>query len=110
MFVPNKVITMRSKDTLWITPDIKRMTLEKAKSYWGYVKQGRNIADYQILCDITSRCKRAIKETKSNYFSRLGESLNNPAITSRKYQSILHSFLHKHKIPKIPPICPITRF
>ena len=37
MFVPSKVIIMRSKDTLWMTPDIKRMTLEKAKTYWCYV-------------------------------------------------------------------------
>ena len=36
--------------------------------------------------------------------SRLGESLNDPAITPKKYCSILHIFLHKRKIPKIPPI------
>ena len=103
-FVPNKVITIRSKDTLWLTPQIKRMVLEKAKIYRRYVKHGRSIANYQILCDITSRCKSAIKEVKSNYFLRLWESLNDPAITPKKYWSILHSFLHKRKIPKIPAI------
>ena len=61
MFVPNKVIIMKSKDTLWMTPDIKKMTLEKAKTYRRYVKHGRSIADYQILCGITSRCKSALK-------------------------------------------------
>ena len=69
-FVPNKVITIRSKDTLSMTPEIKRMILEKAKIYRRYVKHGRSFAHYQI----TSRCKRAIKETKSDYFSRLGQS------------------------------------
>ena len=87
-----------------MTPEIKRMVLEKAKTCRRYVKHGRSIADYQILPDITSRCKSAIKEAKSNYFSRLGESLNDPAITPKKYWSILHSFLYKRKIPKIPPI------
>ena len=69
-----------------------------------YVKHGRSIANYQILRDITSRCKSAIKEAKSNYLSRLGKSLNDPAITPKTYWSILNSFVHKRKIPKIPPI------
>ena len=80
------------------------MALEKAKTYRRYFKHDRSIADHQILRDITSRCKSAIKEAKSNYFSRLGKSLNDPAITLKKYWSILHSFLHKRKIPKIPTI------
>ena len=79
-FVSNKIITIRSKDTLWMTPEIKRMVLEKAKIYQRNVKHGRSIADYEILRDITSTCKSAIKETKSNYFSRLEESLNDPTI------------------------------
>ena len=77
------------------------MILQKPKSYWCYVKHGQSIADYQILRDITSRCKGAIKAAKSNYFSGLGESLNDPAITLKRYWSVLHRFLHKCKIPKI---------
>ena len=46
----------------------------------------------------------AIKEAKSNYFSRLGGSSDDPAIIPKNYWSILHSFLYKHKIPKIHPI------
>ena len=71
-----------------MTPDIKSMVPEKAKVYQRYLKHGRSIADYQILRDITSRCKSAIKETKSNYFSGLGESLNDPAITPEKYVDV----------------------
>ena len=87
-----------------MTPEIKRMILEKAKFCCVNVKHGQSIADYQILDDVTSRCKSAINEAKSNYFSNLGECLNDPAITPKKYWLILHSFLHKRKIPKIPPI------
>ena len=70
---------------LWITPEIKRMILENSKIYRRYVKHGRSIADCQTLREITSRCKSGIKETKSNYFSSLGECLNDPAITPKKY-------------------------
>ena len=38
-----------------MTPEIKRVILEKAKIYRRYVKHGRSFADYQILSDITSR-------------------------------------------------------
>ena len=103
-FVLNKVISARSNDALWMIPEIKRMVLEKAKIYRRYLKHDRSIADNQILRNITSRYKSPIKEAKSNYFSRLGESLNDPAITPKKYWLILHSFLHKPKIPKSPPI------
>lgn len=87
-----------------MTPEIKRIILEKAKIYQSYVKYGRNISDHQIPRDITSRCKSAIKKAKSNYFYHLGESLNNPVTTPEAYQSILHSFLDKRKIPEIPSI------
>ena len=96
-FASNKVITVRRKDTLRMTPEIKRMILEKAKIYRRYVKHSR-----KIFRDITSRCKSAIKEAKSNYFPPLGESLNDPSITPQKYWSVLHRFLHMCKIPKIP--------
>ena len=80
------------------------MISEKAKICRRYVKHGPSIPDYQILRDITLRCKSAIKEAKSNYFCCLGESLNDPAVTPKKYWSILHSFLQMRKISKIPPI------
>ena len=31
-FVPNKIITIRSKDTLWMTPEVKRLLIEKSKT------------------------------------------------------------------------------
>ena len=102
-FVPNKVITIRSRDTLRITPEIKRMILEKAKIY-------RSIADYQIPRDITSRCKSAIKEAKSNYFSRLGESLNDPVISQKNTGQSYIVFNISAKYLKILPYVAITRF
>ena len=84
-----------------MTPEIKRIILEKVKIYRRYVKHGPSIADHQILHDITSRFKSDIKEAKSIYFSLLGESLSCPGITPKKYCSILHSFLHKRKMSKI---------
>ena len=103
-FIPNMVITVRNKDAVWMTPEIKKMIIEKAKIYRRYVKHGRNAVDYLNLRDITARCRTLIKKAKDGYFSRLGNTLNNPDIGPKKYWSILHCFLNKRKTPKIPPI------
>ena len=87
--MPNKIISVRAKD---------------AKIYKRYVKNGRNAFNYQTLCNFSARCKVAIDEAKFNYFTRLGNELNNPDIGSKKYWSILNQILHKRKIPKILPI------
>ena len=92
-----------------MTPEIKRMILEKAKIYRRYVKHGRSIADYQILRDITSRCKTAIKEAKSNYFSRLGLSLNDPAITPKNTGQSYIDFCISSKFPRFLRYVTITR-
>ena len=103
-FVPNKVITIRNKDALWMTPGVKRMILEKAKIYRRFVKNGRRADDYHSLRDITNRCKVAIDKAKEAYLTRLGNSLNDPNIASKRYWSIINKFLQKRKMPKIPPV------
>ena len=103
-YVPNKIITVRNKDALWMTAEVKRMILEKAKIYKRYVKHGRKAEDFQSLREITFQCKIAIRNAKDVYFTRLANSLNDPNIGSKKYWSILNQFLHKRKIPKIPPV------
>ena len=102
--VPNKIVTFRNKDALWMTPEIKRIILEKAKIHRRYVKNGRNDADYQSLREITHRCKSAVKEAKYNYYARLGNTLNDPNIGPKKYWYTLIQLLHNRNMPKIPPI------
>ncbi|MEO0684333.1 MAG: reverse transcriptase family protein, partial [Cyanobacteria bacterium J06649_11] len=103
-FVPNKIITVRNKDALWMTGEVKRLILEKAKIYRRFVKRDRRQEDLELLREITFRCKNAVKDAKNAYFFRLSESLNDPNMDSKRYWSILSKFLHKRKIPKIPPV------
>ncbi len=87
-----------------MTPEIKRMILEKAKIYRRFVKNGRNLIDHQALRDSTFRCRDAIKAAKENYFVELGNILNDPNTGPKKYWSTLNKLIHKHKLTKIPPI------
>ena len=45
-----------------------------------------------------------IKIAKEKYLSLLGDKLNDQKIDTKKYWSVLHSFLNRCKIPHIPPI------
>ena len=87
-FVPNKTITIRDKDALWMTPEIKQMLLDKAKIYRRW-RKWKNPIDGQALDEMVDRCRLAIKTAKDNYFSRLGNTLNDPNIGSKKYWSTL---------------------
>ena len=102
-FVPNKTITIRDKDALWMTPEIKQMLLDKAKIYRRW-RKWENPVDGQALDDMAKRCTQAIKVAKENYFNRLGNTLNDPNIGSKKYWSTLKQFLNQRKTPKIPTI------
>ena len=103
-FIPNKIITVRSKDDVWMTAEVKRVLLEKGKIYERYVKRGRRQEDFETLCEAQSRSRKAVKDAKRAYYSRLADSLNDPNLKSKKYWSIINQFLHKKKAPRIPPI------
>ena len=73
-FVPHKTITIRDKDALWMTPEIKQLLLDKAKIYRRWRKR-ENPLDGQALTDITYRCRLEIKSAKENHLTRLGTTM-----------------------------------
>ena len=101
-FVPNKIISIREKDAPWMTSEIKRLILEKAKVY---VKNGRNAIDSRSLREMRTSSKVVIKQAKDEYYIKLGNSLNDHNIGQNKYWSILQHLLNNRKLPQIPPIC-----
>ena len=78
-----------------MTAEVKRLLLEKVKIYERYVKNGRTAEDFTTLSAAQSRCKKAIKDAKKSYYTRLANSFNEPSLASKKYWSILNQFLHK---------------
>ena len=87
-----------------MTVEIKRVLLEKAKIYKKYVKNGRTDGDHNLLRNITFKCRDLIRQAKEGYFFSLGKQLCDPNLDPKRYQSILHKFLNKRKIPQIPPL------
>ena len=103
-FTQNNTVSCREKYALWMTNQFKRVLLDKAKLYTKYVKNGRSPNDYINLQTSVEHCSNLIKIAKKDFYDRQGRMLNNPNIGQKRYWSILNSFLHKQKVPKIPPI------
>ena len=103
-YVPSKTVSCRDKDAPWMSLDIKKALLEKAKVYRKYVKNGRKPQDYAHLCNVALTCSDLIKDAKQRYLISQGNLLNDPSIGKKKYWSILKSFLNNRKVPLIPPI------
>ena len=103
-FVPSKTIVCKDKDPPWMTDEIKRVCMDKAKVYRQYVKNGYTINDQINLQNLASYSARLINDAKTRYLSGLGEKLNDPQIGCKAYWSILNKFVNKKKIPLIPPI------
>ena len=103
-FVPNKTITCREKDPPWMTDEVKIICHMKAKIYEKYIKNGRSDVDKDELVRVTSLSSDVITKAKEKYLYSLGNKLNDPQTGAKSYWSILNKFLHKKKIPLIPPM------
>ena len=100
----SKTITFKDKDPPWMNNKIRQLCLNKAKIYKTYVKRGRTNADKENLRNITNFSANIILDAKTRCLSCLGNKLNNPQLGPKAYWSILNKFLHKKKIPLIPPL------
>ena len=84
--------------------EIKCACLKKAKIYRRYVKNIHSIINQHDLQNAVTFSTNLISEAKNRYICSLGEKLNDPKLGVKAYWSIVNKFLHKKKIPLIPPI------
>ena len=75
----------------------------KAEMHENYIKNGRSDVHKDEFVRVTSLSSDVVT-AKEKYLYSLGNKLNNPQTGAKSYWSILNIFLHKKKIPLIPPI------
>ena len=102
-FVPNKTIICRDKDAPWMTRKIKDALKEKSKVYKKYVKNGRKIADLNILKEKTQNSTNIITAATYKYLTDLANKLNDPLLGSKTYWCILNKFNAKGNLKKSLP-------
>ena len=57
-----------------------------------------------------AECMTAVKLSKENYLSNIGDKLSDPNCSQKSYWKILNKILNKCKTPNIPPLFVNNRF
>ena len=83
---------------------LRESSLKKQKSISVMLSMTQVLLTIKFFVTLPQSTKVPLKRPNLITFFHLGESLNESAITPKKYCSILHSFLHKRKMPKNPRI------
>ena len=84
--------------------EIKSALRRKNRLYKKFASGSMRNHDKTQLNEATAFTQNLISSAKANYYIGIGEKLNNPAISSKTYWSILNRVLDKVKIPLIPPL------
>ena len=102
-FIPHEKIKCNSRDPPWMNKEIKNALRHKNRLYKRFISGGRQ-EDETNFREASKFISNLIEDTKSSYFTGLGEKLNDPLIGPKTYWSILKRLMNKVKIPTIPPL------
>ena len=76
----------------------------KIKKFKKYLKEGRPNSVYENLQIITWNLTEAISSSKSDYYERLANKLNDPPPSSKVYWSIIKTLVNGTKVAVLLPI------
>ena len=69
-----------------------------------YIRSGMMLIYYVCLENLTTELSNLIRDTKTEYHSKLAAKLVNPSTSAKTYWSILKTFANGRKVPVIPPL------
>jgi hypothetical protein len=102
--VPNKAITIRTKDCPWITNDIKH-TIRKKNHHHTRAKRSKSVLHWERFRHIRNECTSKVRNDKLTYIDKLSEKLHDDSTSSNNWWKIakqISNFKNKKEI--IPPI------
>ena len=103
-FIPNKIITVRSRRALWMTQSIKNFIQKKNRAYNTFIRNGQPEDRLEAITNMISQGSKLIEDAKDKYFTKIGRTLSNPDTGKKLYWSLINKILNKAKIPIIPPL------
>ena len=102
--VPNKAITIRTKDCPWITNDIKR-TIRKKNRHHTRAKRSKSVLDWGRFRHIRNECTSKVRNAKFTYFDKLSEKLHDDSTSTKNWWKIAKQISNlEDKKEIIPPI------
>ena len=103
-YIPNKTVLCDDKDPPWMTNGIRTVIEMKNNAYKEYIRSGMRHNYYVRLVNLTTELSNLIRDTKTEYHSKLAAKLVNPSTSAKTYCSILKTFVNGKKVPVISPI------
>ena len=82
--VPNKTITIRTKDCPWITNDIKR-TIRKKNRHHTRAKRSKSVLDWKRFRHIRNESTSKIRNAKIIYFDKLSKKLHDDSTSTKDW-------------------------
>ena len=103
-YIPNKTVLCDDKDPPWMTNGIRTAIEMKNNSHKEHIRSGMRHNYYVRLENLTIELSNLIRDTKTEYDSKLAAKLVNPSTSAKTYWSILKTFANGRKVPVIPPL------
>ena len=101
-YIPNKRITIDTKDSPWMNDEIKIKINYRNTFYQQLKKYKINLTDLDVVNELTSELSSIISQRKDEYSCHLAKKLNEPETNAKIYWPILKIFFSGRKIPVIP--------
>ena len=77
-FIPNKIITVRSRQAPWITQSIKNCIRKKNRAYKTFIRNGQPEDRLEAITNMIAHGSKLIEDAKDKYFTKIGRTLSNP--------------------------------
>ena len=103
-YIPNKTVLCDDKDPPWMINGIRTAIEVKNNAYKEYIRSGMRHNYYVRLENLTTELLNLIRDTETEYHSKLAAKLVNPSTRAKTYWSILKTFVNGRKVPVIPPL------
>ena len=102
-YIPNKTVLCDDKDPPWMTNGI-RTAIKTKNNTKEYIRSGMGHNYYVRLENLTTELSNLIRDTKTEYHSKLAAKLVNPSTSAKTYWPILKTFASGRKVPVISPL------
>ena len=109
-YIPNKTVLCDQKYLSWMTNGIRTAIKMKNNDYKEYIRSHMRHNYYIHLENLMTELSNLIRDTKTEYHSKLAAKLVNPSTSAKTYWSLLKTFANDRKVPVIPPLLINNKF
>ena len=103
-YIPNKTVLCDAKDPPWMANGFRAVIEMKSNAYKEYIRSGMRHNYYVRLENLTTELSNLIRDTKTEYDSKLAAKLLNPSTSAKIYWLILKNFVYGIEVPVITPL------